>query len=182
VTRLLERLGAGDADARDELIGLLYDELHRLAQAHMRSERAPLTLQPTALVHEALMRLGMLEGFVIENRRQFFSLTSKAMRLVLVDHARARHAEKRGGDRVRITLDGEPAGSMEQQEEIDVLDVHGALEELGRVDAELAAVVELRYFGGLSVQEAAEALGLPQRTLERRLQVAGAWLRERLDG
>jgi RNA polymerase sigma factor (TIGR02999 family) len=182
-TLLLERLSSGDTSVSAELLALLYAELHRLARHHMAHEAPEHTLQPTALVHEAYLRLVASPGGRFEGRRCFFALASKVMRNVRVDHARERRAGKRGGDLARIPLDEErpvaadPAGA---ETGMVVLDLHAALDELAALDADLARAVELRYFGGLGVGETAEVLDRPLRTTERRRRAASAWLRERL--
>lgn len=182
-TELLNRMSSGDSSVSPELMDLIYTELHGLARAFMSRERDDHTLQPTALVHEAFLRLVDQSGASWKSRGHFYALASRVMRSLLVDHAREKGAKKRGGDRVRIPLEErtlDPAS--ERETEIDMLDLHAALEYLAEVDGELVQVVELRFFGGLSVKETAAALELPVRTVERRLQVANAWLREQLDG
>jgi RNA polymerase sigma factor (TIGR02999 family) len=182
-TVLLNRLGAGDAGVADELMQLVYAELHALARAQMGREAHDHTLQATALVHEAFLRLVQQpDQLGFESRRQFYRLASKVMRSLLVDHARRKKAAKRGGDRVRVALDEAAASGAGAERDVDLLDLDEALAGLGEVDEELARLVELRYFGGLTVPQVAETLGLPQRTTERKLGVAAAWLRERLDG
>ena len=182
-TQLLNRLSAGDRSVSNELMELIYGELHALARAFMKRERDGHTLQPTALVHEAYLKLVGQEGASWKSRRHFYSLAAKVMRSLLVDHARERGAKKRGGDRARLTLDDvEVADAVHGDEQIDWLDLNDGLTALAELDAGLAEVVELRYFGGLTVRETASALELSVRTVERRLQVGGAWLRERLDG
>ncbi len=169
ITRLLNLFGTGDALAAEELAPLVYGELHRIADAALRREGAQATLQPTALVHEAWMRLAG-DAASFEHRIRFFALAAKIMRHVVVDHARARRAGKRGGDRRRITLT-EDAGVVHGGE-IDVLDLDQALERLRAMDEELHRLIELRFFGGLAHPDIAEVLGVPLRTVERRSRLA----------
>lgn len=179
VTKLLERAGAGDRAAMDELAGTLYNELRHLAAGLMRRERAGHTLQATALVNEAWMRLAGSE-FQWENRAHFFGAAARAMRRILVDSARQRLAEKRGGDAARVTFEDlnvqcETPGS-------DVLALNEALEQLEQEQPRAARVVELRYFVGLSVEETAEAMDLSAATIKREWLYARAWLADQLGG
>ena len=178
-TRLLLRWSDGDESAGEELAPLVYDELKRLAAAHMARRSGAHTLQPTALVNEAWLRMMRAERLDFPTRSHFYALASRVMRSLLVDHARARESEKRGGGGTRIAVDDfvDPAAS---DSGVDVLSIHGALERLAEMDAELGRLVELRFFGGLDMQTAAEVLGLAKRTAERRWRVASAWLREEL--
>ncbi len=180
-TQLLNRLGRGEGDASTELWPLVYAELHSIAEAQMAREQAQHTLQPTALVHEAYLRLIGRDEANYPSRRHFYALAAQVMRSLLVDHARKKRAKKRGGDRVRIALEG---ASPENSEERDVslVDLDAALEELNELDGDLARSIELRFFGGLPMKDVAETLDVPLRTAERRVQVATAWLRDRLDG
>ncbi len=177
VTRLVERHRAGDAAALDELLGVVYGELRRLAAWQMRVERDGHTLQPTALVHEAYLRLAG-EDPRWENRAHFFAVAAQVMRHVLVDHARARKADKRGGAATHVVLD--EALDVATSQDVDVLALHEALERLASVDPQLARVVELRYFGGLTVPEVAEVVGVSRATVEREWVTARAWLRKEL--
>jgi len=178
-TRLLRRIEGGDRDAAGELLPLLYGELRRLADIAMADERTGHTLQPTALVHEAWLRLMGGEGAPhAEGREHFLRLAARAMRNVLVDHARARSAQKRG-KRVETDQLERIAGAFEERA-IDVLALHEALEKLTTLDDELAKLVELRFFGGLSIPETAKALGLSTATIERDWRTARAWLRTEL--
>ena len=174
-TRLFHRLANGDIAAGDELLPLVYEELRRLAERQMGSEAAGHTLQPTALVHEAWLRLiGDLESGPAD-RRQFFGLAAHVMRNVLVDHARARRAAKRGGSRAREPLDQALVVYEDRAHNIVALDE--ALEQLAQVDAQLVELIELRFFGGLTNIETAAALNMPLRTCERGWATARAWLR-----
>lgn len=181
VTELLERMRSGDRGALDRLLPLLYAELRRLAGRCMRQERAGHTLQPTALVHEAYLRLTGQERANWQNRAQFMAVAAQAMRRILVDHARKRCASKRGG--LFVTRNETAAAlAADASRPEDILAVHLALERLERLDAQGAQVVELRYFAGLSAEETAEAMSLSVRTVEREWSAAKAWLRAQLSG
>lgn len=174
VTRLLQMLAAGESAALDQLLPLVYDELRQIAARHLRGERSDHTLQPTALVHEAYLRLCQRHTPRWESRAHFLSAAAQAIRRILVDHARSRQREKRGGGWVRITLSEEMAGS--QDPNLDLLALDEALERLGERDVTDQRVVELRFFGGLSFQEVALVLGVAERTVQRRWSFARAWL------
>ena len=179
VTLLLAEMRAGREEALSRLIPLLYSELRRLAARCMRQERAGHTLQPTALVHEAFLRLAGQDRANWHNRAQFMGVAGQLMRRLLVDHARKRHAAKRGA--MPVTLNDEIANrpvAVTPPEEI--LAVDEALTRLAEMDARQANIVELRYFGGLSEEETAEALGISSRTVEREWSMAKAWLRAEL--
>ncbi len=176
-TRLLDRMSAGDGAAAQELLPLVYAELRRQAGRAMDGERGDHTLQPTALVHEAYLRL---VGSQVrwESRAHFVRVAARAMRNVLVDHARARRTDKRGQGRDRAALDGVLAAYEERH--LDVLAVHDALERLHAVDEPLARLVELRFFAGLSIEETARVLEISTATVERHWRVARLWLRREL--
>lgn len=177
-TRLLNRLGVGDAEAEELLIPLVYAELHRLAEQHMAKQGPRHTLQPTELVNEAWMRIAGQDRLDFSGRDSFYALASRVMRSVLVDHARARNAEKRGGGRRRITL-----GEHQDQKsgiDIDVLALDEALVRLSEMDAELLELVELRFFGGLTHPEIARLKGVSLRSVERTWRLARAWLHAEL--
>ncbi len=181
VTLLLAEMRSGRKDALSRLAPLVYNELRRLAGRYMRDERTGHTLQPTALVHEAYLRLAGQDRANWRNRAQFMGIAGQLMRRILVDHARKRHAAKRGG--TLVTLEegiGNQRSTATQAEEI--LAVDEALARLDRLDPQQARVVELRYFGGLSAEETAEAMGMSQRTVEREWATAKAWLRAQLAG
>jgi len=180
VSDLLRAWGGGDVEARDQLLMVVYQELRRRAAAHLRRERAGHTLQPTALVHEVYLRLVKQDRAAWQNRAQFFGVASQMMRRILVDRARARNRAKRSGGWARVTLDEEVAQSQER--EVDVLDLDRALSELATFDTRKSQVAELRFFGGLSLEETGHALGLSVATLEREWQATRAWLYARLTG
>lgn len=180
VTRLLQEWANGASSALDALTPLVYAELRRLAAGYLRSEDPGHTLQPTALVHEAFIRM---IGYVPDchNRSEFFGLAARLMRHILVDHARARGADKRGGGQVvRLTLEEDIIGAREQDADLMALDE--ALVRLAALDPRKAQVVELRFFAGLSVEETAEALTLSDKTVRRDWQFAKAWLLRELSG
>lgn len=177
ITLLLREWCNGDEQATDRLVSLIYDELRRLARRELRRDRPGHTLQPTELVHEAYGRLVDLE-LSWQDRLHFYRMAARTMRRVLVDHARARRAEKRGGGVVMVTLD-EIAGRADPQAS-DVLDLADALERLAKVDERLSRGVELFYFGGLTYDEIAQALGTSCATVDRDLRFARAWLRREL--
>ncbi len=178
VTRLLERWRAGNEDAFEEVLPLVYDHLRVLAVRYLRKERSGHTLQPTALVHEAYVRLVDQQNAQVKNRAHFFAVASQAMRRILVDHARRHHAGKRISAQNRVSLDDAPEVSTEPDPRI--LLVHQALERLGEINPRQAKLVELRYFGGLTNVEAAEVLGVSLATVERDWKVARLWLHRRL--
>lgn len=183
VTRLLGDLRAGRAGAVDEVLPLVYDELRAIAARHMRRERPGHTLQPTALVHDAFLKLVDQTRVEWQDRAHFFAIASQAMRRILVDHARARAAAKRGAGAARVSTDDtvvladQPPLSPE-----DLLALDAALSELAAFDAGQARIVELRYFGGLTIEEAAEAMNISPATLKREWSMARAWLHRRLTG
>lgn len=174
VTALLRRWSDGDAAALDALLPAVHDELRRLARSYMRREREGHTLEPTALVHEAYLRLVDQRDVHWESRGHFLAIAAQAMRRILVDHARGHRAAKRGGDAERVTLSGVPA--VGDVGDVDVIDLHGALDRLSRLDARQARVVELRTFGGLSVDETAAVLGISPATVKREWTTARLWL------
>ncbi|HEY8061676.1 MAG TPA: sigma-70 family RNA polymerase sigma factor [Gemmatimonadales bacterium] len=173
VTRLLDGVGRGDPAAADQLMPLVYAELRTIAGKHMRGERTDHTLQPTALVHEAYLRLIGGAPISFENRVHFLRAASQVMRRVLVDHARARGTAKRGGS-LNLTLDEAIAGV--DNDTVELLVVDDAMTQLAAADPRWAQVAELRVFGGLSVAEVAAALGISTATVKRDWQFAKAWL------
>ncbi len=180
VTALLKKAGAGDPAAFDALFPLVYAELHRAAAREMRHEKPGRTLQTTALVHEAYLRLLKDASLSFESRAHFLGIAARAMREILIERARARVAQKRGGQAVRVTLDDVTARTPSPS--IDVLALDEALQRLARLDERHARVVELRYFGGLSVEETAAAMGLSPATVKRAWTLARAWLFKELGG
>jgi RNA polymerase sigma-70 factor, ECF subfamily len=173
VTMLLSALSKGDAQAADRLVPLVYGELRRLAASYMRREREDHTLQATALVHEAYLKL-VEQRASWQSRAHFFGVAAQVMRRILIDHARGHLREKRGGEYQKVSLDDVLVFSREQSEEI--LAINESLERLAKLDARQARVVELRFFGGLSVEEAGEVLAVSPKTVKRDWSVAKAWL------
>ena len=182
VTELLRAWGAGDRTALDALIPVVYSELRRQAQRALRREGAGHTLQPTALVHEAWLRLDGQHDARWESRTQFLAVAAQAMRRVLVDHARTRRALKRGGGGAQVTLGDADSAVAAPDRAVDVLALDEALARLATLDPRKARLVELRYFAGLSIPEAAAALGVSQATVGREWSVARMWLRRELEG
>lgn len=174
ITRLLHDWNGGDPAAVERLLPLVYDELRKLARAQLRRERPDHTLQPTALVHEAFLRLANQRETAGTNRSQFFSLGARLMRRVLVDHARARQAEKRGGPVARLSLEGLDIEIPETP--VDLLDLDRALDRLAGSFERPARIVELRFFAGLEVEEIAGLLAISERTVKRDWSFARAWL------
>jgi RNA polymerase sigma factor (TIGR02999 family) len=179
VTELLVQWGRGDQAALDKLMPLVLNELRRLANSYLRRERANHTLQPTALVNEAYLRLVDQRSAKWQNRAQFFGVAAQLMRRILVDHARLHQAAKRGGtQQQRLSL-----SNLEQvgdQPELDLLALHEALDELAKVDPQQSRIVELKFFGGLSIEETAEVLNIGHATVERDWKMARAWLRSQM--
>jgi RNA polymerase sigma factor (TIGR02999 family) len=172
VTQLLVQWANGDKSALDDLTPLVYKELRRLAASHLRKERRSHTLQPTALVHEAYLRLVDQKNPNWQNRSHFFGVASQLMRRILVDHARKRQADKRAGQ--RVTLD--EAVSFQKERSRELLALDGALSVLEKMDQRKSRAVELRYFGGLSMDEIAQTLDVSAVTVRRDLRMAEAWL------
>ena len=179
VTRLLKEWANGGQAALDALTPLVYGELRRLAGGYLRGEQAGHTLQPTALVHEAFLRLAG-SALDVESRSQFFGIAAHLMRQILIDHARTRQAVKRGGGHERLSLEGDLIVSPER--EAGLVELDEALERLAAIDARKAQVVEMRFFGGLSVEESAEALKVSEVTVRRDWQFAKTWLLRELSG
>jgi RNA polymerase sigma factor (TIGR02999 family) len=174
LTQLLTDWSNGDAQALEKLIPLVYRDLHRLAQRYLRSESPGHTLQSTALVHEAYLRLIDQRKTRWQNRAHFFGISAQLIRRILVDHARARKAGKRGGDAAKIQID-ESVATPEQQN-LDLVVLDDCLKALGEIDPQQARVVELRYFAGLTVEETAEVMHLSPTTVKREWRLARAWL------
>ncbi len=183
VTDLLRRWGRGDREALDRLMPLVYEELHRIASRYLTHERSDHTLQSTALVHEAYVRLVGQREVDWQNRAQFFGLAAQAMRRILVDHARTRGRAKRGSDAPHVAAEGVDAVAAADTVDIDdAVAIDVALNKLHAIDPEQARIVELRFFGGLTVEETAEVLSTSARTVKREWALARAWLRRELAG
>jgi RNA polymerase sigma factor (TIGR02999 family) len=189
VTDLLRAWGAGDSQASDAVAPLVYDELRRQAELALRRERDGHTLQTTALAHEAWLRLDAQRDMHWDNRSQFFAVAAQIMRRILVDHARRHHALKRGGAPTQVTLDAVDREDQRQSasaprsslDPVDLLALDDALARLAALDPQKARLVELRYFAGLSMPEAAEALGVSLATVGREWAIARMWLRRELE-
>ena len=178
VTNLLLRWGDGDRRALDALTPLVYDELRRLAGRYLRRERIDHTLQSTALVHEAYLKLIDQRNVRWQNRAQFFGLAAELIRRILVDHARARQAAKRGGSAYKLTLD--EALDASAPRDLDLVRLDDVLQGLAKIDHQQSRIVELRFFAGLTIEETAEVLGISPATVKRDWLVAKAWLRREM--
>jgi RNA polymerase sigma factor (TIGR02999 family) len=178
VTVLLQNAQAGDHEALDQLLPLVYGELKRIAAGHLRRERSDHTLQATALVHEAYLRLVQQHSVDWRNRAHFFGIAAEMMRRILVNYAVQQNADKRGGKAERFSLDD--ATSLAAQSEVDLLLLDEALSKLATFDASQARIVELRFFGGLTVEEVAEVLGVSESTVKREWRAAKAWLHQQI--
>ena len=178
ITGLLQAWSDGNVEARDRLVPVVYEELRRRAAAFLRRERSGHTLEPTALVHEAYLRLVDQDRAVWRNRAQFFAIASEMMRRILVDRARARKMAKRSGGWARVSLAEDAAGTSPR--DVDLLDLDTALDELASFDPRKARVAELRFFGGLSLEEIGLALDISMATTTRDWQASRAWLFKRL--
>lgn len=179
VTLLLQDLANGEKDALDRLIPLFYTELRKIADGYLRNERQGHTLQPTALVHELYGRILKQEQPDYQSRAHFLGVAAGVMRQILIDHARARGAAKRGGGQPKFSLDEAVDAAVERPSQIIAVD--DALRELERLDPRKARLVEMRFFGGLTAVESAEVLHLPAHTVRRELRLAQAWLQRELD-
>jgi RNA polymerase sigma factor (TIGR02999 family) len=179
VTDLLHDWSAGDATALDHLMPLVYQELHRAAEQYLRKERDNHTLQPTALVNEAFMRLVDQNRVTWQNRSHFVAVSAQLMRRILVDHGRRRTADKRGSGSATIAI--EEGMDWPETHDLDLVALDEALTALAAVDPQQSKVVELRFFGGLSVDETAEALGISASTVKREWRMARAWLLRQLE-
>jgi RNA polymerase sigma factor (TIGR02999 family) len=180
VTALLLRWQEGDEEALVRLTPLVYEDLRRVARRQLRGERAGHTLQPTTVVHEVFLRLVDQRRVPWQNRAQFFAIAARLMRRVLLNHARDRQAQKRGGGAHRVTL--AEGDALAPPREVDVIDLDRALQRLSELDSEQERVVELRYFGGLTIEETAEAMGTSPATVKRDWHSARAWLLTELGG
>jgi RNA polymerase sigma factor (TIGR02999 family) len=181
VTQILDAIERGEPHAAERLLPLVYDELRRLAARKMAHEAADHTLQPTALVHEAYVRLvGPGAGLKWDSRGHFFAAAAEAMRRILIEHARRKHSAKRGGRQTRRELQEDDA-VVEPGRHDQLIDLDAALTKLSAAEPDLARLVELRYFAGLSVDEASQVLGISARTVKRNWSYARAWLRREMD-
>jgi RNA polymerase sigma factor (TIGR02999 family) len=178
IDELLAEWGRGNVDARDALMPVVYDELRRLARRHLWNERPDHTLQSAALVNEAYLRLAGQKTPQWRNRAHFFGVAAQLMRHILVDHARGRQAAKRGGGATRLTLDADV--SVDEKPSIDLVRLDDALDQLATLDAQQARVIEMRFFGGLSIEETAVVLDVSSATVKRDWVTARAWLRREL--
>jgi len=180
ITELLAGYGRGDKEALDQLMPIVYDELRRQAARYLRREQAHNTLQTTALIHEAYVRLVDQRNVQWQNRAHFFGIAAQLMRRILVDHARAKKRVKRGGSDVRVSLDDATVAVKGQ--DLDVVALDEALERLAQIDEQQSRVVELRFFSGLTVEETAEVMHISKATVKRDWSMAKAWLHRELSG
>jgi RNA polymerase sigma factor (TIGR02999 family) len=178
VTKLLADLQAGKQGAEEALMPLLYDELRALARHYMRAERPGHTLQTTALVHEAYMRLGGDKDATWESKAHYMRVAARAMRRILIDHARRKRSEKKGGKRGREPLD--KALEIMEESSFDLIGVDEALDQLAAVDQQMAQVVEFRFFGGLTVEETSKIMQISESTVKHEWMMAKAWLKQQL--
>ena len=179
ITQLLKKWSNGDAKALDQLMPLVYDELHRLAEAYLRRERREHTLQPTALVNELFLKFFDQNSMSWQNRAQFFGIAAQLMRRILVDHARAHYSAKRGGDRFAVSL--KDVAAFGAQPDADLLALHDVLNRLEEIDPTQGRIVELRFFGGLTIKETAEVMHISHATVEREWRTAKAFLKRELN-
>ena len=180
ITELLSGYARGDKEALDQLMPIVYDELRRQAARYLRREQAGHTLQTTALIHEAYLRLVDQRNVQWQNRAHFFGIAAQLMRRILVDHARTKKRVKRGGSNVRVSL-GDATVAVKGQD-LDVVALDEALDRLARIDEQQSRVVELRFFSGLTVEETAEVMGISTATVKRDWSMAKAWLHRELSG
>src|ERR1041385_667841 len=178
ITQLLERWSNGEEHARDELMPLVYDELHRLPPPYLRRERREHTLQPTPLVNELFLKFSEQPSLSWQNRAQFFGVAAQMMRRILVDYARAHYASKRGGDRYCVSLRN--IAAFGAQPEADLLALHDVVNKLEQIDPDQARIVELKFFGGLTIKEIEEVMGISHATVEREWKLAKAFLKREL--
>jgi RNA polymerase sigma-70 factor (ECF subfamily) len=179
ITQLLSAWSEGDKAALDALIPVVYDELRRQASRYLRRERPGHTLQTTALINEAYLRLFDQRAMKWQNRAQFFGIAAQLMRRILVDHARAKHRAKRGGSEIRVSLTD--ATSVTKEPDLDLVQLDEALNKLAEIDPQQSKIVELRFFSGLNVQETAAALNISPATVKRDWSVAKAWLHREIN-
>ena len=174
ISKILSDWNAGNRESEDELLPLVYRELRKIAAKYMRNDRREHTLQPTALVHEAYIKLVDISDIDWKDRAHFFAVAANVMRNILVDYARAHYAEKRGGHAQHISL--EDADELSSHAEIDLLSIDEALRELAKFDARQSKIVELRFFGGLTIEETASVMGISIATVKREWVLARTWL------
>jgi RNA polymerase sigma factor (TIGR02999 family) len=174
VTELLARWKRGDVSARDALVPLVYDELRRIARRCLSNQSSSHTLQPTALVHEAYLRLAQRDSVDLQDRAHFFALAAQMMRQILVDHARKHAAAKRGGNAVTVVVD--EASAVSKETSLDLLALDDAMKQLAALDPRQCQIVELRFFGGLSIEETAQAVNISMATTKREWATARLWL------
>ena len=179
VTQLLHDWSAGKQEARDELLGLVYEPLRAIAQRHLHRERDGHTLQPTALVHELYLKLVDQRRVAWNDRAHFFAVAAQVMRRILVDHARRRNSEKRGGDLIEVTI-GAALDLASANENFDVVALDDALQKLEKIFPQQARIVELRFYAGLTIDETAEVMGISPATISREWTMARAWLKREL--
>jgi RNA polymerase sigma-70 factor (ECF subfamily) len=177
ITQLLKRWNNGEENARDELIKIVYSELHKIATNYLRRERREHTIQPTALVNELFLKLSEQRSMSWQNRSQFFGIAARMMRRILVDYARAHHASKRGGDRRCVSLRNV---AFSDQPDVHLLALHDALSMLEKIDPDQARIVELKFFGGLTIKEIADVMQISHATVEREWSMAKAFLKRQL--
>ena len=180
ITVLLQAAATGERDDLDALMNAIYADMRRIADRHLRAERMDHTLQPTALVHEAYLKLIDQRSTDWKDRAHFFAVASRIIRRILVDHARQKKAIKRGADQTRVSL--EHADMALTENDVDLIALDEALNELGEIDERQAKIVEMRFFGGLTIAEVAEALSMGRRSVDRDWSAAKAWLFLRLEG
>src|ERR1044072_5274145 len=180
ITELLVGYGRGDKEALDQLMPIVYEELRRQAARYLRKERPGHTLQTTALIHEAYVRLVDQRHLQLQNRAQFFGIAAQLMRRILVDHARTKNRVKRGGSNVKVSIDD--ATFAVKGQDLDVVALDEALQRLAEIDEQQSRVVELRFFSGLTVEETAEVMGISKATVKRDWSMAKAWLHRELTG
>lgn len=178
ITQLLEKWSNGDDKALNQLMPLVYDQLHRIAEGYLRRERREHTLQPTALVNELFLKFFDQHSMSWQNRAQFYGVAAQLMRRILVDYARAHVATKRGGDRLAVSLRDVPA--FGKQPDTDLLALHDVLNRLQEIDEDQARIVELRFFGGLTIKETAEVMQISHATIEREWRTAKAFMKVEL--
>lgn len=180
ITHMLRDWSGGDREALEGLLPLVYDELHRQAASFLRRERSDHTLQATALINETYLKLIDQRNVSWENRTHFFAIAASLMRRILVDHARSKNREKRGGDAINLTLNEELISSAGEEKSIDLMALDEALTRLEKLDEQQAKIVELRYFSGLTLEETAEALRISRTTVATNWAMAKAWLHREL--